>query len=110
MSLQTTDATFSTDVIESNVPVLVDFWAPWCGPCRMVGPIIEHISAKTAQSARVYKLNVDENPLTAQRYGISGIPTVIIFYQGKVVKQFVGVQPESVYSHALQSCAATVGA
>jgi thioredoxin 1 len=110
MSLQTSDTTFNSDVIQSSVSVLVDFWAPWCGPCRMLGPIIEAISQKASEGARVYKLNVDENPHTAQRYGISSIPTVIIFHQGKVFKQFVGVQPESVYKQALQSCATTLAA
>ncbi len=101
MATQTTDTSFQSDVLQSDVPVLVDFWAPWCGPCRMVGPIIENVSAKTEGKAKVYKLNVDENPAIASRYGITGIPTVIVFRNGEVSKQFVGVQPEQVYLSAL---------
>jgi len=101
MALQTSDATFKADVLDSTQPVLVDFWAPWCGPFRMVGPIIDDISKKTEGKARVYKLNVDENPQTASNYGITGIPTVIVFRNGRVDKQFVGVQPGPVYLQAL---------
>jgi thioredoxin 1 len=101
MAVDTTDATFKKDVLESNIPVLVDFWAPWCGPCRMVGPIIERISEKMVGKIKVFKLNVDENPVTASQYGITGIPTVIIFRDGKIDREFVGVQPEQVYLNAL---------
>lgn len=101
MANQTTDLTFEKDVLSAQLPVLVDFWAPWCGPCRMVSPIIEKVAEKMAGKALVYKLNVDENPETAEKYGITAIPTVIIFRNGKVEKQFVGVQPEKVYIEAL---------
>ena len=101
MANATSDATFKNDVLSSDVPVLVDFWAPWCGPCRMVGPIIERISEKMAGKIKVYKLNVDENPVTASQYGITGIPTVIIFRNGQIEREFVGVQPEQVYMNAL---------
>lgn len=101
MAVETTDATFKDDVLNSDIPVLVDFWAPWCGPCRMVGPIIERISEKMKDKVKVYKLNVDENPSTANTYGITGIPTVIIFKGGQVEREFVGVQPEQVYLNAL---------
>ena len=103
MVTATSDATFETDVLKSDVPVLVDFWAPWCGPCRMVGPIIDRISEKTEGKAKVCKLNVDENPTIAGKYGITGIPTVMIFNNGQVERQFVGVQPEQVYLSAIQS-------
>lgn len=102
MANATTDLTFKTDVLESALPVMVDFWAPWCGPCRMVGPIIDRISEKMAGKVKVVKLNVDENPTVAGQYGITGIPTVMVFRDGKVERQFVGVQPEQVYINALQ--------
>ena len=103
MASQVTDTTFQQEVIQSDKPVLVDFWAPWCGPCRMVGPIIENISNSIGDKAKILKLNVDENPQTAAQYGITGIPTVMIFKDGSVQKQFVGVQSENVYHSALES-------
>ncbi len=103
MAKETNDTSFQNDVLKSDKPVLVDFWAPWCGPCRMVGPIIENIAKKMDGKVDVYKLNVDENPNTAAKYGITGIPTVIIYNGGEVAEQFVGVQPESVYSNALDT-------
>ena len=101
MAHETTDATFEQEVLKSEQPVLVDFWAPWCGPCRMVGPIIEDVSAKTAGKAKVYKMNVDENPATAYKFGISSIPTVMVFKNGEIASQMVGVQPEEQYLNAL---------
>ncbi len=101
MASITSDATFKKDVLESSQPVLVDFWAPWCGPCRMVGPIIERISEKMDGKIKVYKLNVDENPAISSQFGITGIPTVIIFRNGQIEREFVGVQPEQVYLNAL---------
>ncbi|MBN2037259.1 MAG: thioredoxin [Chitinispirillaceae bacterium] len=103
MTNATTDQNFKQDVLDSDLPVLVDFWAPWCGPCRMVGPILDSISEKTQGKAKVFKLNVDENPAIAGKYGITGIPTVIVFKNGQVDKEFVGVQPEKVYMNALAS-------
>jgi len=97
----TSDATFEKDVLQAGTPVLVDFWAPWCGPCRMVGPIIEQVAQQMEGKVKVYKLNVDENPSTASKYGITGIPTVIVFKEGKVVQQLVGAQPAAVYINAL---------
>jgi thioredoxin 1 len=101
MALETSDASFKSDVLDSPLPVLVDFWAPWCGPCRMMGPILEALGKKAGDRAKLFKLNVDENRETAGRYAISAIPTVIIFRNGKAEKEFVGVQSEKVYLDAL---------
>jgi len=101
MAKVTTDASFSEDVLKSDVPVLVDFWAEWCGPCRMLGPVIEKVSTQLEGKAKVYKLNVDENPGVASQYGITAIPTVIVFKNGQVHKQLVGVQKEAQYLGAI---------
>lgn len=101
MAHDTSDATFQNDVLNEKDTVLVDFWAPWCGPCRMLAPILENVSEKLAGKAKIFKLNVDDNPAIASRYGITGIPTVIVFKNGKVEKQFVGVQPERTYLNAV---------
>jgi len=101
MAQETNDMNFKKDVLDSAVPVLVDFWAPWCGPCRTAGPIIDRVAEKAGARAKVYKLNVDENPQAAGQYGITGIPTVIVFKNGQVEKTFVGVQQEQVYIAAL---------
>lgn len=92
MALQLTDANFKQEVLDSDKPVLVDFWATWCGPCQIMGPIIEALAEEVKDSAIVGKLDVDENPGTAQQYGIMSIPTIKIFKGGKVVKEFIGVQ------------------
>ncbi len=101
MTLEITDNTFEEDVLKSDQPVLVDFWAPWCGPCRVVGPIIENVAEKTSGKVKVYKLNVDDNPTTAAKYNITGIPTVLIFKDGEIKEQLVGVRTEDVYMDAL---------
>ncbi|PIS47253.1 MAG: thioredoxin [Elusimicrobia bacterium CG08_land_8_20_14_0_20_51_18] len=89
-----TDADFQAEVIKSDVPVLVDFWAPWCGPCKMIGPIIEELANEYAGKAKIAKVNTDENPATAGEYQISAIPTILFFKGGKVVKEIVGLQPK----------------
>lgn len=87
-----TDTNFQSDVLKADKPVLVDFWAVWCGPCRMQGPIVEEIAKDLAGKATIGKLNVDENPNVAMQYGVMSIPTIMIFNKGQLVRQFVGVQ------------------
>jgi thioredoxin 1 len=87
-----TDANFDTEVLKNDKPVLVDFWAVWCGPCQIQGPIVEDVAKSMEGKAIVGKLNVDENPTVSQKFGIMSIPTLMIFKGGMVVKQFIGVQ------------------
>src|ERR1700730_18090271 len=87
---ETSDSTFENDVLKSERPVLVDFWAAWCAPCRMLAPTVEAVAEKYAKTARVVKLNVDDNPSVSQRFGIKGIPTLILFKGGKEEERVVG--------------------
>ena len=89
----TSDATFDQDIM-GNTPVLADFWAEWCGPCRMVAPVLEQIAAAQADTLRVAKLNVDENPEAPARFGVTGIPTLILFQDGRPVERIVGFRPK----------------
>ncbi len=87
-----TDQNFDTEVIKADKPVLIDFWAVWCGPCQVQGPIVDEVAKQMSGKAKVGKLNVDENPNVTQKYGVMSIPTLMVFKNGTVVKQFIGVQ------------------
>lgn len=101
--LELTDSNFSSEVLESDQPVLVDFWATWCGPCKMIAPTIEELASDYRGKARIGKVDIDQNQEVAMIHGIQAIPTILIFKDGKVVKRFQGVSPKSALSEALDS-------
>ena len=101
-ALSVTDASFKEDVLDSDLPVLVDFWAPWCGPCRMVAPVVEEIAELYKGQMKVVKVNTDENPSVASKYGIRSIPTLMIFKGGQKVDMVVGAVPKSTLSTTIE--------
>lgn len=100
--LKITRENFENEVMKSNIPVLIDFWAPWCGPCRMMGPIIEQLAEEYEGKAKVGKVNVDEEDELSQAFGVMSIPTIVLVKEGKVVKQVVGARPKAEVEAMLQ--------
>jgi thioredoxin 1 len=100
--VELSDQNFQTEVLQSSQPVLVDFWAPWCGPCRLIAPVVEQLADENAASLKVAKVNIDESPNIAASLGISSIPTIMIFKNGQVVDRFVGVQPKTRLQNAIE--------
>jgi len=92
---QVSDATFDSEVLKSAVPVLIDFWAPWCGPCRAIAPIVDELATEYAGKLKIVKMNVDDNPRTPAQYGVRGIPNLILFKDGQVQQQIVGAVPKA---------------
>lgn len=103
MALELNESNFEAEVLQSSQPVLVDFWAPWCGPCRSIAPIIEELATEYAGKAKVAKVNVDQNQALARRYGVMSIPTLIMFKAGQVVGQMVGYTPKGVLAKKLEA-------
>ncbi len=102
MALEFTKENFETEVLKSEKPVLVDFWAPWCGPCQIMGPVIDELSSELT-NVKIGKLNADEHPTVAQEYGVMSIPTMKVFKGGEIVKEFVGVQEKGALKAVLSA-------
>ena len=97
------DASFETDVLKSATPVVVDFWAEWCGPCKMIGPALEEIATQLGPKAKIVKINIDENPSTPSKYGVRGIPTLMVFKGGQVAATKVGAAPKNALQTWIES-------
>jgi thioredoxin 1 len=106
MAKQIKDDEFESEVINSNLPVLVDFWAEWCGPCRMLTPVLEQLSEEMKDKVKIVKMNIDENPETPSKFGVRGIPTMILFKDGKQLAVKVGVQPKNTLQDWINSTVA----
>ena len=104
--LEISDQTFDQEVINSATPVLIDFWAPWCGPCKAIAPVVEEVAGTYAGRLKVVKMNVDDNPQTPSRYGVRGIPNLILFKRGQVAEQIVGAVPKAHLVRAIDSALA----
>ena len=101
-AIQVNDATFENNVLKSNELAVVDFWAPWCGPCRKLGPVIDEVASEFQGKVNIYKLNTDENLKTAKEYSISGLPSILIFKNGQAVERLVGLMPKSTLVNNIQ--------
>jgi len=102
MSIEFTDKNFEQEVVKNDLPVLVDFWAPWCGPCQMMGPVIDELAKELEGKMKVGKVNVDENPEVSQKYEIMSIPALKVFKGGKIIKEFVGAQNKMILKGELE--------
>ena len=103
--MELSDKEFESEVLQATVPVLVDFWAPWCGPCRMIAPLVDELARENAGSLKVAKVNIDNSPNVATQYGVTAIPTLIVFKNGEVVDRFLGIQPKHRLQEAIDQAA-----
>ena len=103
MTKQIKDNEFESEVLNSKLPVIIDFWAEWCGPCRMLAPILDQLSEEMEGKVKIVKMNIDENPETPSKFGVSGIPTMLLFKEGKQIATKVGVQPKNVLQEWINS-------